>query len=64
MAIAIRHAETVWEGPLATGSGVVDGRSGALAQLRVTWAARTERPDGTTNPEELRGPDESRGDRR
>jgi osmotically inducible protein OsmC len=27
--------------------------SGALDRLRVTWASRTERPDGKTSPEEL-----------
>lgn len=53
MAIAERMAETVWQGTLADGSGAVDGRSGALDGLPVTWAARTERPGGKTSPEEL-----------
>ena len=35
------------------GSGVVSGASGALGELPVTWASRTERSDGKTSPEEL-----------
>jgi osmotically inducible protein OsmC len=31
----------------------VAGDSGAIDNLPVTWAARTERPDGKTSPEEL-----------
>ena len=53
MAIADRRAETNWEGTLAGGSGVVNGDSGAIDALDVTWAARTEAPDGKTSPEEL-----------
>jgi lipoyl-dependent peroxiredoxin len=53
MAIATRTAKIVWEGPLATGAGKLSGASGALDQLPVTWASRTERPDGKTSPEEL-----------
>ena len=53
MAIAQRTVETVWEGPLGDGRGTVRGGSGALDGLPVTWAARTERPDGMTSPEEL-----------
>ncbi len=53
MAIATRTAEIVWEGPLASGDGTVSGASGALDQLPVTWASRTEGPDGKTSPEEL-----------
>lgn len=53
MAIAVRTAETTWEGPLASGRGTLQGRSGALEGLPVTWASRTERPDGMTSPEEL-----------
>jgi lipoyl-dependent peroxiredoxin len=50
---ARREAETIWEGPLARGTGTVTSGSGALEQLTVTWASRTERPDGKTSPEEL-----------
>ena len=53
MSIAERRSDTVWTGPLATGKGTVTGRSGALGELPVTWASRTERPDGKTSPEEL-----------
>ena len=53
MSIAQRNARTVWEGPLATGSGHVNSGSGALTDLAVTWAARTEQPGGKTSPEEL-----------
>ncbi|QDZ15098.1 OsmC family peroxiredoxin [Humibacter ginsenosidimutans] len=53
MSIAERHSETVWTGPLASGSGTITGRSGALGELPVTWASRTERSDGKTSPEEL-----------
>lgn len=53
MSIADRSTRTVWTGPLASGSGQLDSGSGALSGLGVTWAARTERPDGKTSPEEL-----------
>ncbi|MGH3322506.1 MAG: OsmC family peroxiredoxin [Streptosporangiaceae bacterium] len=53
MAIAERIAETTWEGTLASGRGTVSGSTGALGDLPVTWASRTERPDGMTSPEEL-----------
>jgi lipoyl-dependent peroxiredoxin len=53
MPIAERNAETTWEGDLAHGSGSVSGRSGALSDLEVTWASRTERSEGKTSPEEL-----------
>ena len=54
MAKAEREAEVVWEGDLAGGSGrIVRETSGALGELPVTWASRTETPDGRTSPEEL-----------
>jgi osmotically inducible protein OsmC len=53
MSIAERTAETIWHGSLAAGSGTVIGTSGALDELPVTWAARTEQPGGKTSPEEL-----------
>ncbi len=43
MAIAVRRAETTWEGPLASGTGTIRMASGATGELPVTWAARTER---------------------
>jgi lipoyl-dependent peroxiredoxin len=53
MAVAERRAEVVWEGDLARGSGKFTVGSGAMGEMPVTWAARTERPDGKTSPEEL-----------
>lgn len=53
MAIAERTAESTWTGDLAHGSGTVIGTSGALNDLEVTWASRTERSAGKTSPEEL-----------
>ncbi len=53
MPIATRKAEILWDGPLARGSGTLSSASGALAALPVTWAARTEQPEGKTSPEEL-----------
>jgi osmotically inducible protein OsmC len=53
MPIARREAEIIWEGPLAGGTGTVTSGSGALDELAVTWASRTERPNGKTSPEEL-----------
>src|ERR1700716_4414329 len=53
MAMAERTANSAWDGELAHGSGTVTGASGALGELPVTWASRTERSDGKTSPEEL-----------
>lgn len=53
MSIAERSTGTVWEGPLASGTGRLNSGSGALTGLDVTWAARTEAPGGKTSPEEL-----------
>lgn len=53
MTIAQGTAVTTWEGSLAAGRGSIDGRSGALHDLDVTWAARTEEPEVRTSPEEL-----------
>ena len=41
------------EGGLASGHGTIRPNSGAFHELPVTWAARTEAPDGKTSPEEL-----------
>lgn len=48
-----RSARTTWHGSLATGDGRISSASGALDELAVTWAARTEQPSGLTSPEEL-----------
>ena len=54
MTRAERRAEVVWEGNLLQGHGkVVSVGSGALGELPITWASRTERSDGKTSPEEL-----------
>ena len=51
---AVRRAEATWSGALTTGSGVVSAvSSGAFSDLPVSWAARTESPEGKTSPEEL-----------
>ena len=51
---AVRRADVVWEGTLARGSGTVTAASSnAFGDLPVSWAARTERSDGKTSPEEL-----------
>jgi osmotically inducible protein OsmC len=49
-----RKAEVVWEGNLTKGAGtIVSNTSGALPQLPVSWASRSEEPNGKTSPEEL-----------
>jgi lipoyl-dependent peroxiredoxin len=53
MPVARREAEIVWEGSLARGAGALTSGSGALDRLAVTWASRTDQPDGETSPEEL-----------
>lgn len=51
---ATRRAEVSWDGDLMSGSGIVSAASsGAFADLPVSWAARTEAPEGKTSPEEL-----------
>jgi len=51
---AERRADVVWKGDLMSGSGeIVSTGSGALSNLGVSWAARTESSDGSTSPEEL-----------
>jgi lipoyl-dependent peroxiredoxin len=54
MATAERRADVVWRGDLFKGSGTFDlASSGAVQDLPVTWASRTEHHDGKTSPEEL-----------
>ena len=53
MATAERRAEVVWEGDLPRGNGRFTVGSGAMGEMPVTWASRTERSDGKTSPEEL-----------
>jgi osmotically inducible protein OsmC len=50
----VRRASATWEGDLLSGRGVASAKSsGAFRELPVTWAARTEGPEGKTSPEEL-----------
>jgi osmotically inducible protein OsmC len=50
----IRRAAVKWTGNLASGNGVLgEVTSGAFSGLPMTWASRTEVPEGRTSPEEL-----------
>lgn len=54
MAIADRNVTTVWDGTLEKGVGTfVDSSSTVLDDEQVTWASRTEAPQGKSSPEEL-----------
>ena len=48
-----RTANAHWEGSLIEGSGRVSLDSSGLGGFDVTWASRSEDPDGRTSPEEL-----------
>ncbi|HEY8371958.1 MAG TPA: OsmC family protein [Pseudonocardiaceae bacterium] len=48
-----RTAHTHWEGNLLDGRGKVTLNSSRLGTYDVTWASRTEQPEGRTSPEEL-----------
>jgi lipoyl-dependent peroxiredoxin len=49
-----RKADVVWRGDLLSGSGTIaSASSGAFGPLDVSWAARSEEPNGKTSPEEL-----------
>ena len=49
-----RKADVVWQGDLMHGSGTIENvTSGALGALDVSWASRSEEPNGRTSPEEL-----------
>ena len=51
---AVRTATATWSGDLAAGSGSVSsGSSDTFTDLPVSWASRTEAPEGRTSPEEL-----------
>ncbi len=51
---ASRTATVTWTGTLAEGSGTVSaGTSELFTDLPVSWATRTESPNGQTSPEEL-----------
>lgn len=54
MATAERRADVVWSGNLMKGSGTFDlASSGAMTGAPVSFATRTENPNGNTSPEEL-----------
>jgi osmotically inducible protein OsmC len=49
-----RSATAVWQGNLVDGSGHVSAATtGQFNELAVSWASRTEDPQGRTSPEEL-----------
>jgi osmotically inducible protein OsmC len=48
-----RTANAHWEGSLVEGSGRVSLDSSGLGAFDVTWASRSEDPNGRTSPEEL-----------
>lgn len=48
-----RRATTNWAGSLLDGSGQVTLESSDLGTFDVTWASRSEEPNGRTSPEEL-----------
>jgi lipoyl-dependent peroxiredoxin len=49
-----RKAEVVWLGDLMSGGGTIENvTSGAIPALEVSWASRSEEPNGKTSPEEL-----------
>jgi lipoyl-dependent peroxiredoxin len=51
---ATRTATVTWTGTLAEGSGTVSaGTSELFLDLPISWASRTESPNGRTSPEEL-----------
>ena len=51
---AVRSASVTWSGDLMAGNGTVTANSsGLFNELPVSWAARTEEPEGKTSPEEL-----------
>lgn len=53
MANVERNAHVEWDGDLMSGNGTVSEGSGVLNDSPVTFAARTQQPDGKTSPEEL-----------
>ena len=49
MAGVERQAHTLWEGPLIGGKGDTEFSSSGIGRFPVTWAARTESPEGKTS---------------
>lgn len=50
---ATRTANAHWEGSLKEGKGTVSLDSSGVGTYDVSWAARSEEPNGVTSPEEL-----------
>lgn len=48
-----RKALAQWNGSLMEGSGQVSLESSGVGTFPVSWAARSEQPNGLTSPEEL-----------
>jgi osmotically inducible protein OsmC len=48
-----RTAATHWEGNLLRGKGTVALESSQIGVYDVSWASRSEQPNGQTSPEEL-----------
>jgi len=48
-----RTANAHWEGSLKEGKGQVSLDSSGIGTYDVSWAARSEEPNGVTSPEEL-----------
>lgn len=53
MALAERTAEMHWNGTLAKGDGSLKAGSGAVTDLPISWASRSDKADGKSSPEEL-----------
>ena len=51
--MAERSSTASWSGSLFEGSGSFTVGSGAFGPQDVSWARRTEEPEGATSPEEL-----------
>ena len=51
--MAESHATAHWNGDLFGGKGRVAPESGSFGELPLTWEGRTDRPEGSTSPEEL-----------
>ncbi len=48
-----RNARSHWEGSLMEGKGTVEMTSSGIGTWPITWAARSDKADGKTSPEEL-----------
>lgn len=51
--MAVSRATAQWSGSLFEGKGSVTPESGVFGELPLTWDNRTDRPEGSTSPEEL-----------